>query len=220
MPQCAAKPPPARQPRVPPPFLAAMNEQSTPSDKEQAILLHIARQAIEAAAHGRSMPSLDLESLPERLRAPGATFVTLTKRGMLRGCIGTLEASLPLAEDVRQHAIAAATHDFRFTPLQPGELDEVEIEISLLMDPQPLQYSDPHDLLQALRPAVDGVIISMGLQRATFLPQVWEKIPDPADFLSMLCQKAGLPSDAWRSGGLRVQTYQVVSFLETKAQSR
>jgi uncharacterized protein len=181
---------------------------------EQIALLRIAREAVEAAARGEDMPPLDLADCPERLRATGASFVTLTRSGALRGCIGGLQAAIPLALDVREHALAAATEDYRFLPVQPEEVAELEIEVSVLTEPRVLEYASPQELLQRLRPGIDGIILSSGLRRATFLPQVWEKVPDPATFLSMLCEKAGLRENAWREGGLQVATYQVESFHE------
>jgi len=183
---------------------------------EQIFLLRIAREAVEAAAHGEDMPPLDLADCPEQLRAPGASFVTLTRSGALRGCIGGLQAAIPLALDVREHALAAATEDYRFLPVQPEEVAELEIEVSVLTEPRALEYTSPQDLLNQLRPGIDGIILSSGLRRATFLPQVWEKVPDPPTFLSMLCEKAGLRENAWRVGGLQVATYQVESFHEVQ----
>ncbi len=185
------------------------------SADDQRLLLEIARQALLAVAHGHEAPKVDLSRAPESLRAPGASFVTLTRSGALRGCIGALQAAMPLALDVQEHALAAATEDYRFMPVQPEEVDEIEIEVSVLSDPSPLEYSSGQELLTRLRPGIDGVILSSGLRRATFLPQVWDKVTDPAMFLSMLCEKAGLPSDEWQSGRLQVSTYQVESFHET-----
>ncbi len=184
------------------------------SPEERAILLKLARQAIEKGVCGEPLPALDLLSLPLRLREKGATFVTLTNRGDLRGCIGTLEASQPLAEDVREHAIAAALHDYRFPPVAPAELPDIRIEISRLTPLKPVAYENPQDLLKIIRPRVDGVVLKDGFRRATFLPQVWEKIPDPELFLSYLCQKMGAPPDLWTRKKLEVWTYQVEEFGE------
>jgi MEMO1 family protein len=142
------------------------------------------------------------------------TFVTLKHKGQLRGCIGSLSASDPLAEGVRRNAINAAFHDPRFAPLTEKELAQVEIEVSVLTEPQPLAFSDPEDLLRKLRANVDGVIIRQGHASATFLPQVWEQLPKKEDFLGHLCLKAGLPRDAWKRGKLEVATYQVQYFEE------
>lgn len=183
---------------------------------ERDWLLRLARQALEETVCGGRLRPLDLQALPDRLRQPGVTFVTLTIMGELRGCVGALEPYQSLAEDVREHAMAAALRDYRFTPLQPEELPKIEIEISRLTLPQPLEYSCPEDLLSCLRPGVDGVILRDGPYRATFLPQVWEKIPDAPDFLSYLCQKMGLDSHRWQYKKLQVFTYQVEEFREEK----
>jgi AmmeMemoRadiSam system protein A len=138
----------------------------------------------------------------------------LYKDNALRGCIGALEARLPLAEDIRQHAVAAALHDYRFPAIQADEADDVHIEVSILTEPREVKYDGPEQLLETLRPEVDGVIITYGKKRATFLPQVWERVSSPSLFLSMLCEKAGLSADAWEKGYLQVLTYQVESIHE------
>ena len=142
------------------------------------------------------------------------TFVTLTLNGQLRGCIGNMSSTINLRDGVRQNAISAAFRDPRFSPLTTEELSRVHIEISILTEPQPLSHSGGSDLVSKLRPNIDGVIISRGLNRATFLPQVWKQLPRPEDFLGHLCIKARLPADVWRNEVLDVQTYQVVSFEE------
>lgn len=185
-------------------------DQLTPAERSK--LLELARQSLELGVCAEPLSPIDLDTLPQRLREPGATFVTLTRNGELRGCIGALEAYLPLAEDVREHAIAAALQDYRFPQVRPEELPEIEIEISRLTKPQPLDYIGPEDLLTKLRPGIDGVVIRDGPRRATFLPQVWEKIPDPAIFLSYLCQKMGAVPDLWRRKKLDVLIYQVEVF--------
>lgn len=182
--------------------------------EEQKTLLRLAREAMERAVRGETLPPLDLSSLPSALREPGASFVTLTIGGQLRGCIGTLEAYQPLAEDVREHAIAAALQDPRFPPVREDELSRIQVEVSRLTRPLPLDYKDASDLLSKLRPGVDGVVLRDGFRRATFLPQVWEKIPDPAEFLDNLCYKMGASPDLWRRKRLDVLTYQVEEFHE------
>jgi AmmeMemoRadiSam system protein A len=152
--------------------------------------------------------------MPPRLRADGASFVTLTYHGNLRGCIGALEAYQPLAVDVREHAIAAALQDPRFPSVEEDELGGIRIEVSRLTAPVPLKYVGTDELLARLRPGVDGVILKDGVRHATFLPQVWEKIPRPADFLDNLCYKMGDASDAWRYRQLEVLVYQVEEFHE------
>jgi AmmeMemoRadiSam system protein A len=142
------------------------------------------------------------------------TFVTLKEHGELRGCIGSLAAIDSIVEGVKRNALHAAFDDSRFNPVGKNELAAIEIEISILTEPVSLPYASPDDLLRTLRVGVDGIIIRKGAQGATFLPQVWEQLPDPKDFLSHLCHKAGLPVDAWRSGNLEVLTYRVQYFEE------
>jgi AmmeMemoRadiSam system protein A len=189
-----------------------MNDKLT--SEEKSTLLHLARQAMEHSVRGQKLPALDLGTLRAPLRAEGASFITLTIQGGLRGCIGALEPYQPLAQDVREHAIAAALEDPRFPPVTPEELDQIEIEVSRLTFPENLEYADPEDLLTRLRPNMDGVILRDGFRRATFLPQVWEKIPDKAEFLDNLCYKMGAPADTWRHKHLEVLTYQVEEFHE------
>lgn len=190
-----------------------MQEKLTP--EEQKILLRLARESVERAVKGEELPPLDLSALPVRLREEGSSFVTLNLHGKLRGCIGSLEPYESLAEDVREHAAGAALKDPRFPPVSEDELGGLEIEISRLTHPIPLEYSDANDLLSKLRPHVDGVILRADPhRRATFLPQVWEKIPDPADFLDNLCYKMGLEPDLWRRKHFEVLTYQVEEFQE------
>jgi AmmeMemoRadiSam system protein A len=189
-----------------------MTEQLT--QEERTLLLRLARQSLEQGLPAGRLPALDLASLPETLQQPGVCFVTLTQHGELRGCVGALEAYQPLALDVCEHALAAAMYDYRFPPVDPAELPEMEIEISRLTPPKPLHYDQPDQLLELLRPGVDGVVLRDGMHRATFLPQVWEKLPDPEQFLNHLCQKMGAASSLWRYKVLEVSTYQVEEFHE------
>jgi len=191
-----------------------MTEQLTIGEKQT--LLRLAREAMECAISGKNLPPVNLDSLPPHLREKGASFVTLTIDNELRGCIGTLESYQPLAEDVREHAVAAALNDPRFLPVDKTELNRIRLEVSCLTAPHLLEYSSSADLLTKLRPHVDGVILKSDQRRATFLPQVWEKIPDPADFLDHLCAKISAPSDAWREIKLQVYIYQVEEFRELK----
>jgi AmmeMemoRadiSam system protein A len=181
---------------------------------ERLTLLKIARQALEAAVKGEAMPALERHTLPATFLEEGASFVTLTRQGELRGCIGALEAYQPLVDDVCEHAAAAALQDYRFPPVRLEELPEIEIEISRLTRPSPLAYTDAADLLHKLRPKVDGVVLRDGWRRATFLPQVWDKIDSPEEFLSHLCYKMGASPDLWRHKKLEVLTYQVEEFHE------
>jgi uncharacterized protein len=187
-------------------------ESLTPEEKRT--LLKLARQSLDAGVRGRALPDLDPADQTPCLRADGAAFVTLTVRGELRGCIGALEPYQSLAEDVREHAVAAALEDYRFPNVRENELAEIQIEISRLTLPVRLEYTDPEDLLSKLRPGVDGVILRDGIRRATFLPQVWEKIPDKATFLANLCYKMGAAPDAWKRRHLEVLIYQVEEFHE------
>jgi len=184
--------------------------------EEQQTLLRMAREAMEHGVRGEKLPPLNKETLSSHLREKGASFVTLTIRGELRGCIGALEAYQPLADDVREHAIAAALEDPRFPPVREAELSRIQIEVSRLTRPIPLEYKDAEDLLSKLRPHVDGVILKDDYRRATFLPQVWEKIPDPVQFMNNLCYKMGASENLWRIKHLNVLTYQVEEFHEAQ----
>lgn len=146
------------------------------------------------------------------------TFVTLTIKGRLRGCIGSLEPDEAVREGVRKNTLNAALHDPRFSPVTIRELDKIDIEVSILTRPRALEYTDGKDLAAKLRCGIDGVIICKRYARATFLPQVWEQLPRPEDFLSHLCRKAGLAPDAWQGTDLEVMTYQVQYFHEKKSE--
>jgi len=177
-------------------------------------LLDLARKSMEAGVRGQALPIIDHEKISPLLRAEGAAFVTLTIRNELRGCIGALEPYQSLAEDVREHAVAAALEDYRFPQVQESELTKIKIEVSRLTVPVVLEYNDANDLLAKLRPGVDGVILRDGFRRATFLPQVWEKIPEPAAFLANLCYKMGAAPDTWKKKHMEVLIYQVEEFQE------
>lgn len=184
------------------------------SEKEKTLLLRIARESLKLGVRGEALPDLDLQSLPPNLAQPGASFVTLTKKHELRGCIGSLEATMPLAEDVRAHTIAAALEDYRFPPVLEEEISSISIEISILSSPKRIIASHSEEILSKIRPGIDGVIIKQGIQRATFLPQVWEKVPEIKIFMGMLCRKMGAASDLWQSGNVEIFTYQVEKFEE------
>jgi uncharacterized protein len=182
--------------------------------EEQRTLLRLAREALEHGVRGESLPPMDRAALSMSLLEEGSSFVTLMEHGQLRGCVGSLEPFQSLVEDVREHAVAAALKDPRFPPVSESELSHIEIEVSRLTTPVPLEYRDAQDLLARLHPYEDGVVIRDGFHRATFLPQVWEKLPDPAEFLAHLCYKMGAQPDLWRSKHLEVLTYQVEEFHE------
>ena len=150
------------------------------------------------------------------LQEPGASFVTLTREGELRGCIGSLEAHRPLEIDVRENAVAAAFRDPRFMPLSSAEFDEIRVEVSLLSPTEPLEVEDEAAARAVLRPHVDGVVFEYGHHRSTFLPQVWEQLPDPDEFLAYLKRKAGLPMDFWAEQ-VRLSRYTVTKWKEQMA---
>ena len=181
---------------------------------EKTMLLKLARQALEQAVRGQALPPLHLAAQTPNLQAQGASFVTLTHAGKLRGCIGALEPYQSLVEDVREHVVAAALEDYRFLQVQESELQDIQIEISRLTQPEPLEYSNPDDLLNKLQPGVDGVILKDGWKRATFLPQVWEKVSAKEEFLEHLCYKMGVERDLWRRKHLDGLIYQVEEFHE------
>lgn len=173
------------------------------------VLLALARSAI-ASSFGAGSPSDDAPWLAE----PGAVFVTLTQGGQLRGCIGSLEAHRSLLDDVTHNARAAAFSDPRFPPLEASDLLRTRIEVSLLSPPELLPPSTEEEVLGLLRPGVDGVILTWHGHRGTFLPQVWEQLPDPGDFLARLRLKAGLPATFW-DADVRVHRYTVTAWKET-----
>jgi AmmeMemoRadiSam system protein A len=153
------------------------------------------------------------------LLEPGATFVTLRRGEELRGCVGSIEAFRPLGEDVRRNAVAAALRDTRFPPLAPEELDEVEVEVTLLSPPEPMRFDSEADALAQLRPGEDGLLLSWGNHRSTFLPQVWESLPRPEAFLESLKRKAGLAPDFWHRD-LRLSRYTAVHWCESEVEVR
>jgi AmmeMemoRadiSam system protein A len=184
------------------------------TQSERSFLLNLARRSMELSVWGEPLPSLQMIDLTSSLQEPGASFVTLTMAGDLRGCVGALEPYQSLAEDVREHAMAAALQDYRFPPVRDSELKGIRIEISRLTLPTVLEYSSTGDLLSKLRPGVDGVILRDGLKRATFLPQVWDKVAGKEEFMQHLCTKMGTDRDLWQRKHLEVLIYQVEEFHE------
>lgn len=176
------------------------------------ILLQIARQAMSQALHVQHDP-VKLDDSMDWLYQPGATFVTLMRYGELRGCIGTLLTRDPLIDDVRSNAVSAALHDARFLPLTADELDTVNVEVSLLSKLEPLHFVSEKDALAQLRPTIDGIVLEYGAYRSTFLPQVWEKLPEPALFLAKLKSKARLPEDFW-AAEISLSRYTVSKWRE------
>ncbi len=177
-------------------------------------LLHLARRTLERALLDGDFSRPDVAGLPSHLLEPGAAFVTLTIDGELHGCIGSVEARRPLALDVADNALSAAFNDPRFAPLTPDDLPRLSIEISILNPLQPLAYTSFADLIRQVRPGVDGVLITRKHRRGLLLPQVWERIPDPAEFLSYVCLKAGLAADAYLKTRLDVFVFQVQIFSD------
>ncbi len=157
-------------------------------------LLQIARDAIGERFSIAGVVNITeaIDKYPELLE-PGAVFVTITQKGQLKGCIGTIEPYRSLLDDIIGNAKSAAFSDPRFDSLKPHEIDDVNIEISILSEPQPVDYDSVETLKKMVRPMIDGVILSKGYHRAVFLPQVWEKVSGFDEFFNHLCRKAGLP---------------------------
>lgn len=174
-------------------------------------LLKMARDSIAHGLRFHTFLAVEAAGYSPPLSEPGATFVTLKRAGDLRGCIGTLEATQPLIQDVARHAYAAAFEDPRFRPLQHEELEGLGVEISVISPMEPLAVTDEDALVAALRPGVDGLVLSAGYHRATFLPSVWQQLEDPRQFLVQLRHKAGLPLDYW-DRDLSFQRYTTESF--------
>ena len=185
--------------------------------QQQSYLLSLARRTLERFFATREVldPLFQGDDIAEELKEKCGTFVTLHKNGELRGCIGHIEPVQETYKDVIDNALAAAFEDTRFLPLKVDELPEIKIEISVLTEPQELKYFSVDDLLAKLTPLRDGVIIRKGNRGATYLPQVWENLFGKEEFLSSLCEKAGLQADEWRSGSLQVFVYQAEVFSET-----
>ncbi len=187
------------------------------TDEQGARLIDIARRTIAAKLGILVDPDqvvADQDLADPAFREMRGTFVTLKIKGQLRGCMGCLTPSETILGGIQRNAINSAFNDPRFPQLTPAELNQAEIDISILTSPADLEYSGGADLLKKLRPGIDGVIITKGPARATFLPQVWEQLPRTEDFLAHLCRKAGLPQDEWTKGELGVAIYQVQYFHE------
>ena len=175
-------------------------------------LLPMARAAISTVL---GQPQVAAEDAPW-LQEPGACFVTLTRQRQLRGCIGSLESRRSLREDVKSNAVAAALQDPRFAPLMLTELTYTSLEVSVLSPMQIMNFETEAHAFAQLRPGVDGVVLQFGHYRSTFLPQVWEQLPDVRQFMAHLKQKAGLPVDFWHPG-VQLQRYSVRKWQEERA---
>lgn len=183
------------------------------SEEDKKLLLEIARAAIaEGVKHGCPL-DIDLENYSERLRMPAATFVTLYENGKLAGCIGSLEADQPLIKDIAANAYSAAFRDHRFSPVRAEDIEGMTIEISVLSPLEPLAVADEEELKEQLVAHSDGLVIDTPGGRATFLPKVWQSLPDKALFVRQLKLKAGLAEDYW-SGGLNCYKYRTETFAD------
>ena len=176
-------------------------------------MLALARAALNNAVTG--LPAqIGSKELSVRLLEKRGCFVTLTKHGALRGCVGQFATGLPLHEAIARYARQAALEDPRFPPVQSAELDSLRIEISVLTEPQPLSFGSPQELLEKLGTGGHGVLLQIGERTATFLPQVWAQVPHKEDFLERLALKAGLPPSAWRRGDAIISLFRAESFAE------
>lgn len=191
--------------------MGPMSSPELVNQHDARLLLELAGKSIEHYIQTARKLRLDLNKLPDRLRKPGAAFVTLTLNGRLRGCIGHLEAMQALAQDVIENARLAAFNDPRFAPLTEKECNEITISISILSLAEPMQFTSEQDLLSQIRPGIDGLILEEGTYRGTFLPSVWESLPEPGEFLRHLKQKAGLHETYW-SDSVQVLRYTTQQF--------
>ncbi|MEE4358775.1 MAG: AmmeMemoRadiSam system protein A [Desulfococcaceae bacterium] len=182
------------------------------NEEDRKNLLQLARSVIASELSREDIP--ETGNLSPAVREKQGCFVTLHKKGMLRGCIGTIEPVKALADAVKENALHSAFRDSRFPPLKAEELPETDIEISVLTKPEILSYRDGEDLITKLKPGIHGVILSKDGYRSTFLPQVWEQLPDPEIFLSHLCRKGGMGGDCWKKGDVEVKVYEVFHFSE------
>ena len=181
------------------------------SSQDQQSCHQVARDSIQyGLQHGTKLPVVTSD-YSEDLQQDYATFVTLHINGNLRGCIGALEAYQPLINDIAEHAFAAAFSDPRFPQLSESEFEQLDIEISILGKPEPIEFESEEELLNQIRPDIDGLILEYGYNRGTFLPSVWEQLPDKKDFLNHLKMKAGL-SVQWWDNAAKVSCYETFSF--------
>jgi MEMO1 family protein len=182
---------------------------------EKKFLMNLAKQTVREVVTNGKLPAVEEKTVPPKLAERKGCFVTLTKKGQLRGCIGHIMAVEPLYLAVLDNARGAAIQDFRFPRVQPAELPELEFEVSVLTEPQPLEFKSPEDLLGKLQPHQDGVVLKIAGRTSTFLPQVWEQLPDKVEFLNHLAAKAGVGPEDWRKPGTAVSIYHVEAFKET-----
>jgi AmmeMemoRadiSam system protein A len=188
------------------------------SAQARSALLILARRQLVSITSGEGSLSVDPQTLSPELRRNAACFVTLEENGVLRGCmLDSFTAHEPLYKNVLRNLILAAQDDPRFPPVARDEVPTIRIELSVLGTPTPLSFEDPQDLIDRLTPGKDGVILKTRWGLSTYLPQVWETFPDPASFLSHLCEKQGVPADTWKvDPSIRVEVYRVTHFAEAQ----
>lgn len=182
----------------------------TLSGSDKNFMLSLARDALNRAVKGEEPPSP--KDIPDVAKELCGCFVTLTKKGNLRGCIGYIEGIKPLYQAIIDNAKNAALGDPRFPNVAPDELDDIKVEASVLTKPEPFEYSNPKDLLNKINANVDGIIFTKNMRQSTFLPQVWEQLPDKETFLGHLAMKAGLDRDDWKDA--QYKKYQAIHFEE------
>lgn len=180
------------------------------SPRDNELLLQIAQGSISSGLTNNQPLKINLDDYPKHLQQQAATFVTLNINHQLRGCIGTLTAYQPLVKDVSEHAFAAAFRDPRFPPLSKQEASSLEIHISILTPAEPIIFSSEEDLINKIEPGIDGLILESGEHKGTFLPSVWESLPQPEEFLEHLKLKAGLAKNFW-SDNIKVSRYKTIS---------
>jgi len=181
------------------------------TSENQKTCLQVAKQSIQHGLEKGGAPHVVTSDYPSELQQNLASFVTLHKKGVLRGCIGALEAYQPLINDIAEHAYSAAFQDPRFPALQNDEFDQLDIEISVLGKPELISFDSEEDLLSQIRPNIDGLILESGFNRGTFLPSVWEQLPESEEFLNHLKMKAGLSSQWW-DDKVKISRYETFSF--------
>jgi AmmeMemoRadiSam system protein A len=185
------------------------------TEEERRLLLDLARRSLQAAVNDEMLPEIEPPDVSDKLLEPTGCFVTLRNKGKLRGCLGQIFPRAALYKAVMHNARSAATSDPRFAQVRPDELAQIEIEISILAEPQPLSFDSPEELLAKLHPLADGVVLQIGDHTATFLPQVWANIPDRVAFMNSLSRKADCDEDAWRNPGVSVSVYRAESFKDS-----
>ncbi|MBF0279234.1 MAG: AmmeMemoRadiSam system protein A [SAR324 cluster bacterium] len=190
---------------------SSLSKQTELSSDEKRHLLKLAKKSILHGLKFGSPAEAEAKDLEGLLAEKGASFVTLHKANQLRGCIGFLEAKRPLAIDVLENAYSSAFRDSRFPPLQEKEMGGLDIKISVLSRPVPMEFGSEADLIRMLQPGIDGLILSEGNQRGTFLPSVWSDLSSPQQFLQHLKRKAGFSADYW-SSAINVERYSTVEF--------